>query len=55
MPWTSIDCLENWAVTATRSLATSMGKRNVMEESGDVEERKPLAIDSCHTIVLSHC
>ena len=50
-----MDCFENWVVTATRSLAISMGKRNVMDVSGDVEDRKPLAIESCQTIVRSHC
>jgi len=42
-------------VTATRFRAISMGNLNVMEVSGDVEERKPLAIESCQTIVRSHC
>ena len=55
MPCTSMDCLENCPVTATRSLATSMGNLNVMEVSGEVEERKPLAMESCQTIVRSHC
>ena len=55
MPWTSIDCLENWRVTSTRSLAISMGNLNVIEVSGDVEERNPLAMESCQTIVRSHC
>ena len=55
MPCTSIDCFENWLVTATRSLAISMGNLKVMDVSGEVEERKPLAIESCQTSVRSHC
>ena len=55
MPCTSSDCLENWLVTATRSLAISMGNLKVMDVSGEVEERKPLAIESCQTRVRSHC
>lgn len=55
MPWTSIDCFENWRVTSTRSLAISIGNLNVIEVSGDVEERNPLAMESCQTIVRSHC
>lgn len=55
MPWTSMDCFENCRVTSTRSFAISMGNLNVMEVSGDVEERKPLAMESCQTIVRSHC
>lgn len=55
MPWTSIDCFENWRVTSTRSLAISIGNLNVIDVSGDVEERKPLAMESCQTIVRSHC
>jgi len=42
-------------VTATRSLAISIGNLNVIEVSGDIEDRNPLAIDSCQTIVRSHC
>jgi len=55
IPCTSMDCFENWPVTTTRSLAISMGKRKVIDVSGEVEERKPLAMESCQTIVLSHC
>ena len=55
MPCTSSDCFANCPVTATRSLAISIGYLKVMELSGEVEERKPLAIDSCQTIVRSHC
>ena len=32
-----------------------MGNLNVIEVSGECEERKPLAMDSCQTIVRSHC
>lgn len=55
IPWTSIARFENWCVTSTRSLAISMGNLNVIEVSGDVEERNPLAMESCQTIVRSHC
>ena len=55
IPCTSIDCFENCPVTATRSLAISIGNLKVMDVSGDVEDRKPFAIESCHTMVRSHC
>jgi len=55
MPCTSIDCFENCPVTETRSLAISIGNLNVMELSGEVDDRKPLAMESCQTIVRSHC
>lgn len=55
MPCTSIDCFENCPVTDTKSLAISMGKRNVIDVSGDAEDRKLFAMESCQTIVLSHC
>lgn len=55
MPCTSIDCFENCRVTSTRSLAISIGNLKVIEVSGDVEERNPLAMESCQTIVRSHC
>ena len=55
MPWISMDCFENWRVTSTRSLAISMGNLNVMEVSDDVDERNPFAMESCQTIVRSHC
>ncbi len=50
-----MDCFENCRVTSTRSLAISIGNLKVIEVSGDVEERKPLAMDNCQTIVRSHC